>query len=127
MRKAWKPGAADELLTRPWPIADLDDKKKIWHFSQFFALRQLALEKGTLAMALRAQENMAALDQRWAAENPLPRRINGNAVHPGLQEMLPPWQEAAVNAEPRLLDAVLKRSRMAKAKDEDGDEDDSGR
>jgi hypothetical protein len=124
MRKTWKPGAVEELLTRPWPIDDLDDRKKVYHFSQFFALRQLALEKGSLSQALRAQENMAALDQRWAAANPLPRRISEmiTAKVDGITTLLPVGEKGN---ETTLLDTVLKASR-AKAKDGDQDGDDDG-
>ena|SRR5579863_7640256 len=119
-----KPGVEAELLAEPWPIAERDDRKAVWHFSQFYALRSLALSKGNLSAAIRCQENMKAVDEGWAAANPLPRKgVNGALAHDTVSQLLPANAEPTEDGQP-LLGAVLEKSRGGSEKGGEGNGDD---
>lgn len=107
------------MLEEPWPMAGTESPKVIWHFKQFYALREMAMrgEKGVLA-ALQAQRQLWEIDQSAGVGMTAPAH-NGNPTiaedQEGLAEILPKGGGGA-------LDVALQRSRGGdKTKEEDGD------
>ena len=125
-----EPGKEHSLLSEPWPWTGKEDRKVIWHFKQFYALRMLAIQAENLTEARQNQQMMYKIDSDWA-EKVVPRALPERSGKPEedavLTEILPrelPVPHPASRAE--ALDMALERSRSGEKTGGDDDTEPMG-